>query len=124
MGVHDTLRAQFLTQATASGGPIVFPDAGGTPAVQDPTTGVWTGGTAPSPETGYAVQTDGDPDRFAALGLVLNNPVTVLVAAQDLSVVPSPGMRFQWASKPYTTKLSEPHGPDGDPIYYKVTGDS
>lgn len=119
---HAMLRSRFFAAAKRSGAPVVFPGAVGTEPTYDSSTGQWSGGGTLTDVEGWAVQTASDPDKLAALGLVLTNPVRLLVAAEDLDLVPAPGVAFRWAGLDYTAKLVEPHGPDGDPIYFDVTG--
>lgn len=118
-GKYDAVATRALATIARKGSPVTFgATTGGT---YNPLTDTWSGGTA-SAITGQAVQIEGDPDRFAALNLVLVNPVTLLVAAKDLDVAPEPGMTFTWASKVYTIKDVDPTAPDGVAVLYTVTG--
>lgn len=122
MPALDVLAENFLAAAQADGGVITFVGAGGTRPTYDGLHGTWSGGSSATDPTGYAIQTKGDPDRWSALGLVLINPIRLLVAALNLSIVPAPDMRIAFAGTSYTIKLAEPHGPNGTPIYYDVSG--
>lgn len=120
MSIYTATAQRSLATIKRKGGKITF--AGGGAPVYDPITDQWSGGSATS-VVGSAVQVPGDPDRMAALSLVLVNPVTLLVAASGLSIVPQPGGTFTWAGKTYTIKFCEPVAPDGTPIIYTVVGD-
>lgn len=116
-----TATAQRARATIARKGAIVTFTRGGA-AVYDPATDTWTGGSS-TPVSGVAVQIDGNPDRFAALSLVLVNPVTLLVAAQGLTITPRPGDAMLWAGLTYTVKDVKPTAPAGGGIVYEVTGD-
>lgn len=120
MGQYDAIAQRSLATIKRKGGPVTFP-GGGAP-VYDPATDTWSGGAA-SAAVGRAVQVPGDPDRMSAMGLVLVNPVTLLVAAAGLAIVPTPGGTFTWAGKTYTIKFVEPVAPDGAAIIYTMVGD-
>lgn len=120
MSIYDAISARALKTIAKKGADVTFPGTN-TGAVYDPATDTWSGGSS-SAVTGKAIQTTGDPDRFAALNLVLTNPVTLLVAASGLAVTPAPGMTFTWAGINYTVKDVETTAPDGVAILYKMTG--
>lgn len=112
--------ADALSDIADAGAAVTFKRADGTP-VYDSTTGRWT----KSPDTtasGSAMQVRGDPDRFAALSLVLVDPVTLLVAASGLAITPQPGDSMVWAGATYTVKDVDPTGPDGTAIFYRIIG--
>jgi hypothetical protein len=119
--IYDAVSSRALATITRKGAAVTFP-GGGAP-IYDPATDTFSGGGGTA-VTGRAVQIDGDPDRFAALSLVLVNPVTLLVAAMGLAIVPAPGGTFVWAGKTYTIKDVEPVAPDGTSIIYTITGDA
>jgi len=122
MGQYDAVAQRALAAITRKGGPVTFPGTG-TPPTYDPATDTWSGGAAGADVVGRAVQIDGDPDRFAALNLVLVNPVTLMVAASGLTVTPAVGMLFTWGGLTYSLKDKEEVKPDGQtPIIYVVTG--
>lgn len=121
MSQYDGISTRALATITRKGAAVTFPGTG-TAATYDPATGTWSGGVPGADVTGRAVQIDSDPDRFAALGLVLVNPVTLLVAASGLTVTPAPNMPMTWASKTYTIRDVDAVAPSGDPIVYAVIG--
>ncbi|HXG70335.1 MAG TPA: hypothetical protein VNJ04_06935 [Gemmatimonadaceae bacterium] len=120
---YDAVSKRALTAITKKGAEVTFPGAATGAAIYDPATDTWSGGTSTDP-VGRAVQVQSDVDRFKALGLVLNNPVTLLIAASGLAVTPAPGMTFTWAGKNYVTRDIEETAPDGVAILYKVTGEA
>lgn len=120
MSQYDAVAQRSLATIKRKGAKVTFP--GGGPPVYDPLSDSWSGGSATS-VVGSAVQVPGDPDKLAALSLVLVNPVTLLVAASGLGIVPTPGGTFTWAGKTYTIKFSEPVAPSGVAIIYTVVGD-
>lgn len=120
--IYDPISQRALATIAKKGSDVVFPGTN-TGATYDPATDTWSGGTS-TPITGKAVQTKGNVDRFAALNLILINPVTLLLAAKNLAITPMPGMVFTWAGKNYTIKDVDPVAPDGVPILYKITGDA
>lgn len=124
MSIYDAVAERALAQITKKGGVVTFPGANvGTPQTYDPATDTYSGGTPPSDATGRAVQIEGDPDRFKTLGLVLVNPVTLMIAAAGLGVTPAPGMLMSWGGKNYNIKDVDPVMPDGvTPIIYTVIG--
>lgn len=123
MGKYDAVAQRALATIAKSGAPVTFPGAG-TAGTYDPLTDTWSGGAAGTDVVGRAVQIEGDVDRFATLKLVLNNPVTLMVAAAGLAVTPAIGMPFVWAGITYTIKDLEDVAPDGTPIIYTITGDT
>jgi hypothetical protein len=83
-----------------------------------------TGSPTVTSATGNAVQKKADPRRYAALqsaGLVLVNPVTLLVAASALSTfVPTPGDAVTFASVVRKVAAVDVVAPDGTAIVYDV----
>jgi len=75
-----------------------------------------------TPVTGSALQIEDDPATMAALQLTTSNPVTLLVAASGLGIVPAAGMQFDWAGTRYVAKSVEALAPDGTPILFTVIG--
>lgn len=129
--MNAALAQRTLAAIERNGGTVTFlgADVPAGPPVYDPETDEFTGGGSGSSEenvTGRAVQITGDPDRFAALGLVLENPVTLAVAAHGLGITPTVGESFVWPEDGTTYVIKDPQdiGLDGDPILWIVTGDS
>jgi hypothetical protein len=123
-GKYDAVAERTLKVIAKKGGDVVFPGAiPGVPGVYNPLSDTWTGGTGATDATGKAVQIPDDPERFAAIGLVTQNPVTLLVAAKNLGITPTPGRAFTWASRTYTIKDVEAVDPAGDgAVMYTVIG--
>lgn len=123
MGIYDDDIAEAYDDIVEAGADLLFVAGGGSQPVYDPVTDEWTnpGGTTTS-VGGKAVQVAGDPDRYAALNLVLVNPVTLLVAAKNLTTKPKVGMQVAWAGELYTVRDVEPTAPDGTAIIYTVVG--
>lgn len=116
---YARMSARTLAMIRRKGAVVQFP--GVTPRIHNPLTATWTGGL-PTLDQGFAVQIEGDPDRFNSLSLVLKDPVTLLVAASGLSTVPKPGLPITWAGLTYTIKDVNPTAPDGVAIVYEITG--
>jgi hypothetical protein len=116
---YADVSARALAQITRKGGPVVF--TVGTAPVYTPSTGEWTAGTLAT-VTLRAIQIEDDPERFSALGLVLTDPVTLLIAASGASITPAPGMPFAWAGVGYVCKNVEAVAPDGTPIIWTMIG--
>lgn len=108
--LYDPVATRALATITRKGGPVVF--------LSDQ----FTGGSIATDVTGRAVEIPGDPDVYLALGLIGSNPVTLLVAAKDLTITPKPGVRFTWVSTTYTVKTATPVAPDGTPILWTLVG--
>lgn len=111
--------ADALADIKEAGGVVTFTRGGS--AVYDAATDTWSGGSS-APVSGYAIQRRGDVDRFAALSLVLVDPVTLLVAAWNLTITPQPGDAMLWAGVTYTVRDVDAVAPDGTAILYSVTG--
>lgn len=111
--------ASARADIAAAGAPVTFTTASG--RVYDPDTGLWSGGT-PVTTTGSAIQVKDDPMRFSALGLQIADPITLLVAAAGLTLVPSPNIAMTWRGVIYTVKNVEALAPNGSPITYTVIG--
>lgn len=119
MSKYDAEASSALADITDAGAAVTFSRGGG--QVYDPATDTWSGGSS-TPVTGQAIQVKGNPDRFAALSLVLVDPVTLVVAAYGFGISPRPGDTMLWAGVTYTIKDVEPTGPDGAAIVYRITG--
>jgi hypothetical protein len=108
-----------LATIRRKGAPITFNTL--SPITFDEATGRSSGGT-PVPVPGFAVEDTSDPDRLAAIGLRLVDPVTLLVAAYGLAVKPVPELRFTWAGLEYYIRDVTQVAPDGTPVTYSVVG--
>lgn len=118
--IYAATAARALATIRRKGGTVLFATTSG--RVYDADTGQWTGG-APVTASGWAVQEEDDPMRISALGLSLVDPVTLLVAAFGLGIVPATNMAMTWAEVIYTVKNVEALAPDGTtPITYSVIG--
>lgn len=117
--IYDAVATRALGTITKKGAPVIF--TAGTAPIYSPIDDTWTGGTL-GPVTGQAVQIPDDPTQFAALGLVLVDPVTLMVAAKGLACTPTPGMPMLWAGVTYAVKYAEAVAPDGTPILWTVVG--
>jgi len=117
---HSALQTRVLNAIKKHGSDVTFP--GAISGTYDPATDTWSGGAPGAAVVGKAVQTKDDPERFQALGLVLTNPVTLMIAAKGLGVTPAPGQSMTWAGKTYSIVDVESVGPSGEAIYYSVTG--
>lgn len=114
---YAAIASRSLALIKRKGGTVTFPGAiQGTPDVYDPTTDTTTPGTPPTDATGNAVQIDGDPDKLAALSLILVRSVTLLVAASGLAITPAPNMAMTWGSVGYSIVTVDPTTPDGDTV--------
>lgn len=124
MNTYAQDAADALLDIQDAGGIVTFPGAiTGTAPVYDSATGQWSGGTPGSDATAPAVEIPGDPDRMAALKLVLVNPVTLMVAASGLAVALAPSMLMVWGGVSYSIKDVEPLRPDGvTTIFFTVIG--
>jgi hypothetical protein len=112
--------ADTLAALKDDGGIVTFHfDA--VPGDYDPLTG-WSEGEAAREVKAPALQVPADPDRFAALNLILRNPVLLMVAAKGLGFTPAPGRKFTWAGTLYSTETAEPFAPDGEPIFWTLAG--
>lgn len=124
---YATEIAETLADLEEDGGPIVF-TAKSAGRVYDEDTGLWIEGVD-AVTSSSALQLEDDPAMFAALGLTLRSPVTLMVAAAPLTYPPKPTyngvpVRFAWAGDSYAVRSAEPLAPDGTPIYYTVIGDA
>ena len=69
---------------------------------------------------GHAVRVQGDPERYAGLGLVEAKAVTLLFAPTTIDEQPSPGDEVTWDGVEYTVRDVDPVAPDGDVIVSSV----
>ena len=95
------------------------------PGVYDASTGTWS---APSTTTigGSAVMVKGNPERYAALGLILTTMPTLVFTptSYNLKAFSSdfvlPGDTVVWNSATYTVKDVDPIAPDGFVIAARI----
>ena len=85
----------------------------------DPATDTSTGATTTT-VAGYAVQVEGDPERYRALGLVEGEAPTLLFVPSTFGALPPLGARVTWASASYTVRAVDPLRPDGNAILANV----
>jgi hypothetical protein len=123
---YATEIAETLADLEEDGGPIVFTaKSAGRDYNED--TGLWVEG-ADVVARSFALQLEDDPAMFAALGLTLRSPITLMVAAGGLAFAPAPlygtvPVRGNFAGVDFAVKACEPFAPDGTPIYFTVIGD-
>lgn len=118
---YAAFAARIADLIARKGGTVVFLVGDNTPTapVYDPITNTWSNVTAPVPSgvVGKAIQGDSDPDRFAALGLTMVNPIVLVVAGAGLALRPMPGMPVLWDDGyVYTIKDVQSVAPDGKTV--------
>ena len=91
-----------------------------TTATYDPTTDTQTPTTSTSAASAIGVRSNWQ--KFAALGLTLNVPKTIKVAASLMAFAPQPNDTFVWAGFTYVVVNVETLDVDGTPILYTVVG--
>ena len=69
---------------------------------------------------GTAVQVQGDPHRYAALGLVESKAPTLIFVPNTYGDTPEPGDVVTWQSQEYTVRDVTPAAPDGVTIAARV----
>lgn len=119
------IRLRAANVITRFGGPITF----FTPTVPARPDGL--GGWIPAVDAasfvGTAIETRGEPEGIdiaaATAGLVLKDPVVVLVAAEGLNGVPLVDMQMDWSNKRRVIRNVQAVAPNGQAIYYVVVGD-
>jgi hypothetical protein len=57
---------------------------------------------------GYAIQVDGDPDLYTALGLIESENPTLQFTPKIRGVIPVLGMAVPWGSETFTVKNIKP----------------
>ena len=101
-----------------AGAPVTFERKAGT---YNDATGNVSGSSVSA--SAFAVVVKGSPTRFLALGLTLNTPITLLIAAKPLGTFrPLPNDKMTYAGTTYTVKDVDPTMPDGAVIMYRITG--
>lgn len=120
--IFDRIRGRAATVITKFGAPVVFRGAG-IPAMQDPTTLVWSDPVPPLEFTGRGIQTSGDPEQIELTpDLIMRNPIIILVAADQLGGIPMPEMTMIWSGMEFHVHQVKAIAPNGNPIYYIVVG--
>lgn len=115
MSIAEMMRDALV----ANGATVTFTH---TPKEYDGATDTWVDG-APVTLAVPAIEDDGEADQFAAGGLTLRNPVTLIVDAAGLEgATPAPGWGMSWAGQDYTVATAKPRTLDGSPIAWRVTG--
>lgn len=125
MGQYDAVAQRALAAITRKGGPVTFAVQTSAP-IYDPATDTWSGGTTSS-ITGRGVQIPDNPEQILRLqgqGFTLTDPITLMVAASGLGVVPTSGMTMTWGNNvAYAIRSVEAINPDGtSPILYTIIG--
>jgi hypothetical protein len=70
---------------------------------------------------GAAMEVKGDPEEYAALGLIRSSSVTLLFAPSTYGLAPDlAGYSVTWGGKEYVVKSTEPLAPDGNAILTRV----
>jgi hypothetical protein len=87
--------------AARKGAPVTFTQT--TPGTYDGTTGQWSADVTVTVE-GYAVQIDGNPELYAALGLVESDNPTLSFTPKTPGVIPPLGFTVPWGGVPLTVK--------------------
>lgn len=89
----------------------------------DPATDTSVPVVSTSTGSGIRVRARGtDIMRLQAPGLVVVDPVTLLVAGQGLAFDPLPGDTFAWGQFTYSVRFVDPVAPDGTSILLRVVG--
>lgn len=92
------------------GAPVTF--SIGTAGSYDPLTGITTGGSVVT-VTGNAMQIEGDPETYAALGLVQSENPTLLFRPTVPGTMPALGSTVVWGADTLTVKDVEPEAMNG-----------
>lgn len=83
-----------------------------TPGVYDGTTGAWTDDVTVTVD-GHAMQIEGDPETYAALGFVESLNPTLLFRPAVAGVMPALGMTVVWGGASLTVKDVDPEAMNG-----------
>ena len=83
-----------------------------TPGTYDGATGQWSADVTVT-VTGTAMQIEGDPDAYAALGLIQSANPMLLFHPAVVGVLPSLGMTVAWGGATLTVKDVEPLAMNG-----------
>lgn len=81
-----------------------------------------TGATTPSTSsvTGYAIEVAGDVKEYSALGLKVENTMTLLFRPDTAGEDPATGSVASWASAGYTVKSTDTLAPFGTALETRV----
>jgi hypothetical protein len=69
---------------------------------------------------GHAAQVRSDPKRYAELGLLMTQTITLLFAPTVFGRRPDPGYTVRWAGQDWTVRDVEVVAPDGNAIVCRV----
>ncbi len=127
--VFTRIRGRASAVIQRFGSPVGF-TIPGAELVYQPSTGLWTGTEGTEAYSGFGIETKGQADKLASMGLILVNPVVILVDAITLKNiadstkfgVPKTGMIMTWANVQYNVQPVLPVEPNGVPIYFIVWG--
>lgn len=117
MASYVTDHALALAELTEAGESVTFTVTN--PGTLDEATGLYSSGST-STMAGYAVQEGGNLRRYQALGLVQENPVTLLFAPSTYGNVPSLGATVSWNSTTYRVRDVEVITPNATAILSRV----
>lgn len=92
------------------GAPVTFTHA--TPGTYDPATDRITGGSVET-VTGVAMQIEGNPEQYAALGLIQSENPTLLFKPTTVGQMPVLGSTVVWGADTLTVKDVEPEAMNG-----------
>lgn len=133
--VFSRIRSRAASVIAKYGATVWFYGSG--EAAHENADGSWTEATDSTRFDAKGIQTRGDPDQLGLglvkVNLILDNPVTVLVAAviertpghfEPIAGDPVPQLHFEWANIEYTIVKVLPVAPSGKPIYFVVVGDA
>lgn len=100
----------FSGTLARKGAPVTFSQT--TPGTYDGATGTWTADTTVT-VAGTAMQIDGDPEAYAALGLILSLNPMLLFRPAVVGEMPTSGMTVVWGGATLTVKDVEPLAMNG-----------
>lgn len=100
----------FAGLLARKGAPVVF--SHGTSGTYDAATDITTGGSVVE-VTGTAMQIDGNPEQYAALGLIQSENPTLLFRPAVIGVLPVLGSTVAWGGETLTVKDVEPLAMNG-----------
>lgn len=113
MAYSDRLYKNVLRTAKGKGAAVSFSST--TEANYDETSD-----TNPDDTTtvvnGFAVETMGDPEEYAALGLTVSSPVTLLFVPNTVGQIPAIGSVATWAGQARTVRSVQAIRPAGQAL--------